>query len=266
MPLIIISRGSESHGEKVAGKLALKLGYPCLCRESLLKESVRGAGPLADLFRAAAEGRLALDRMDNGREKYLAHVRKALLDSLGKDNAVYHGFAAHTFVQGVSHVVKVRINPDREQRLAGDRGGLKGPGAEQPLKRLRRRQASQLNGYSYLHGIDLADPGQYDLVISMRTMTVDEAVEVIARTAQRACFQPTEKSGDKLQMLCLAARVQLLLAEESPFVKVEVEDGDITVSTEGYWKEAMKVMNRVEQIVGQDRYVGIKVILKTPRN
>ncbi len=265
MPLIIISRGSESHGEKLAGKLALKLGYQCLCRESVLKESEHGAGPRADLFRAAAEGPSVLDRIDNGKEKYLAYVRKALLDSLGKDNAVYHGFAAHTFVQGVSHAIKVRINPNRDQRLAGERG-LEGPSAEQALKSLRRGQASHLNWYSYLHGIDLADPSQYDLVISMHTMTVDEAVEVITQAAQRACFQPTEKSRNRMQMLCLAARVQLLLAEETPFVKVEVEDSDITVSTEGYWKEAMKVMNRVEQIVGQDRYVGIKVILKTPRN
>lgn len=265
MPLIIISRGSESHGEKVAGKLALKLGYQCLCREAVLKEALRGAGPRADLFRAAADGPTALDRMENGKEKYLAHVRKALLDSFEKDNTVYHGFAAHTFVPGVSHALKVRINPDSNQRLAG-KTSLEGPGAEQALKGLRRKDPSHLDWYSYLHGIDLADPGQYDLVLSMHTMTVDEAVEVIAEAAKKACFQPTETSGNRMRMLCLAARVQLLLAEESPFIKVAVEDGDITVSTEGYWKEAMKVMNRVEQIIGQDRYVGIKVILKDPRN
>lgn len=264
MPLILISRGSESHGEKVAGKLALKLGYQCLCRESVMKELPRGAGPRATLFRAAAQGPSALDRMDNGKDKYLAYVRKACLDNLEKDNAVYHGFAAHTFVQGVSHAIKVRINPERNQRLGGETS-LEGPDAEQALKSLRRGQPSQLDWHGYLHGINLADPGQYDLVLSMHTMTVDEAVEVIAEAAKRDCFQPTEMSRNRMRMLCLAARVQELLAEETPFVKVGVEEGDITVSTEGYWKEAMKVMNRVEQIVGRDRYVGIKVILKTPR-
>lgn len=266
MPLIIISRGSEGHGEKVAGKLALKLGYQCICREAVLEESVRGTGTRADLFRAAAEGSSALERMSNGKEKYLAYIRKALLDSLEKDNVVYHGFGAHAFVQGVSHAIKVRINADTDQRLAGE-ASLEGISAEEALKSLRRREASRLNWYSYLHGIDLADPGQYDLVISMHTMTVDEAVEVIAEAAQSPCFQPTGESARRMRMLCLAARVQLLLADETPFVKVGVEDSDITVSTEGYWKEALNVLDRVEQIIGQDRScVGIKVRLTIPRS
>ncbi|MGC8491715.1 MAG: AAA family ATPase [Syntrophobacteraceae bacterium] len=243
MPLIVISRGSERHGEEVAGKLALKLGYRSICRESVFKDLVDGDGPRADLFRAADHDPLALGRMKNGREKYLAYLRQAFLERFEEDNAVYHGFAAHTFLRGVSHAIRVRINPERDQRLAPTR----------------------LNWYRYLHGIDLTDPLQYDLVISMNTMTVEEAVEVIAEASRRGCFQPTGDSGNRMRMLCLAARVQALLAEETPFVNVAVEDGDITLSTEGYWKQAMKVMDRVEQILGENRSVGIKVRLKTPR-
>ncbi len=257
MPLIVISRGSERHGEEVAGKLALKLGYRSICRESILKELVDGESPRADLFRAADQGPLALDRMENGREKYLAYIRQALLDSLEKDNAVYHGFAAHAFLQGVSHAIRVRINPERDQE---------GSSAREAFKTLRQKKAEHLNWYRYLHGIDLADPIQYDLVLSMHTMTVEEAVDVLAEASRRPCFQPTRDSGNRMRMLCLAARVQSLLAEETPFVNVAVEDGDITLSTEGYWKQAMKVMDRVEQILGRNRSVGIKVRLKAPRN
>lgn len=265
MSLIVISRGSESDGEKVAGKLALKLGYRSICRESVLKELVDGDGPRAELFRAAEQGPLALDRMKNGKEKYLAYIRQALLERLEEDNAVYHGFAAHAFFQGVSHAIKVRINPESDRQFSGERG-QEGSSAQQVLKSLRQKKATHLNWYRYLHGIDLTDPFQYDLVISLHTMTVEEAVEVIAEAAQRACFQPTGDSGNRVRMLCLAARVQALLAEETPFVNVAVEDGDITLSTEGYWKQAMKVMDRVEQILGHNRSVGIKVRLKAPRN
>ena len=52
-----------------------------------------------------------------GKESYVAYIRVALLAHFEKDNVVYHGLASHYFLQGVPHVLKVRIIANMEDRV-----------------------------------------------------------------------------------------------------------------------------------------------------
>mgnify|MGYP001824751486 CR=1 FL=1 len=117
MSIITINRGSYSRGKEVAEKLALKLGSECISRDILLEASDEFNIPELKLIRAIHDAPSLLDRLYVGKERYIASVRKEILGHFKKDNVIYHGLAGHFFVKGISHVIKVRIIADMEDRV-----------------------------------------------------------------------------------------------------------------------------------------------------
>ena len=117
MSVIIISKGSYSHGGEVAKRVAQQLGYDCISRDILIDVSKKFNISELRLIRAVEDAPSFLESYTFGREKYIAYIRAAILENLAKDNIVYHGFAGHFFVNDVSHVLKVRIIADMDERL-----------------------------------------------------------------------------------------------------------------------------------------------------
>ena len=119
MAIITISRGSYSRGKEVAEAVAARLGYECISRDVLLDASKRFNIPEVKLIRAIHDAPTLLQRMGHDRSAYMAYIRSALTWRVREDNVVYHGLAGHILLQGVSHVLKVRIIADIENGRIG---------------------------------------------------------------------------------------------------------------------------------------------------
>ena len=193
MPIVTISRGSYSKGKEVAEKVAETLGYECISRDILIEACGEFNVPEVKLVRAIHDAPSILERFTGGKKKFVAYFRAALLQHLQKDNVVYHGLAGHFFVEDVSHVLKVRIIAEMEDRvkLEMQREGVPRKMALQTLKKddEERRKWSQ-----YLYGIDTHDPTLYDLVIHIKRISADHAVDIICDVAQSKGFQTTAAS------------------------------------------------------------------------
>jgi cytidylate kinase len=264
MAVITISRGSYSHGKEVAKKVATRLGYECVSREIILKASEHFNIPEIKLLRAVHDAPSALNRLTYGKERYVAYVREALMHYLDKDNVVYHGLAGHFFVQGVSHALKVRIVADLEDRVAEEMR-REGTSEEEARKTLIKDDEARHRWSLYLYGVDTTDPSLYDLVIHIKSIRTDDAVELIYQAARLPCFQTTPESQKAMHTLLVAAQVQAALVRDMPSVKVQVENGDIAVITKGYWAEGKKMIAMVDQVIDSDKEgVQIKVRLTSP--
>ena len=187
MAIITISRGSYHRGKEVAEKLAQKLGYECLSRDILLEASEEFNIPEIKLIRAIQDAPSILDRLTRQKEKYVAYIRAALLKHVQKDNVVYHGLFGHFFLQDIPHVLKVRIVADLEARVADEvkREGISESKAREVLMKddeERRKWALQL------YGADWWDATLYDLVIHLKTITVDDAVDLLYQIGATARF------------------------------------------------------------------------------
>lgn len=263
MPIITISRGSYSHGKEVAEKVAQKLGYACISREVMLKASKNFNVPEIKLARAVHDAPSIFDRLTHGKERYIAYVREALLHYFIKDNLVYHGLAGHFFVQGVSHVLKVRILADLEDRVAEEMR-RKGVPAADARKALEEDDADRHRWSHYLYAIDTRDPSLYDLVIHIRSLGIDDAVALICQAAQLPVFQSTPASQAAMEKLMLAAQVQTALVDNIPSAKVEVEGEEIVVSIKGLYAEEKKLIAKVDQVCDGLGGVKVKVHLVSP--
>lgn len=230
MSVITISRGSYSHGMAIAEKVAQRLNYECIARDILLEASKEFNIPELKLLHAIKDAPSILDRFTYGKQKYVAYIQAALLKHLKMDNVVYHGFAGHFFVRGVSHVLKVRILADLEDRirLVTERDGISRKKALHFIKGLdaERRKWSQA-----LYGIDTRDASLYDLVVHVRKITVDDAVDLICHTVRLKQFHTSPESQQTMDDLALAAEAKAVLIGMAPDAKVSAQKGVVYVET-----------------------------------
>ncbi|MEW6267211.1 MAG: cytidylate kinase-like family protein [Thermodesulfobacteriota bacterium] len=229
MAIITISRGSYSKGKEVAEKVAAKLGYECISREVLIEASEVFNIPEVKLVRALHDAPSVLDRFTYGKQRYLAYIQAAFLEHVFGDNVVYHGLAGHFFLKGVAHSLKVRIIADTEDRVKEEMA-RENISRSEALKMIKKDDDERRRWSLALYGMDTWDPSIYDLVIHIRKIQADEAVEIICRTALLEAFKTTRDSQQALEDLLLAARVKAKLVERHPEVTVTASRGQVFVN------------------------------------
>ena len=224
MSVIVISKGSYSHGNEVATRVAQKLSLNCISRDILIGTSKKFNIPELRLIRAIEDSPSFLEKYTFGREKYIKYIKAAILNELAKGKVIYHGFAGHFLVRDISHVLKVRINADMEERIAYmmKRENVSKEDAVQLVKKVdEERTKWSLK----LYGMDNWDSRLYDLVINIGKVTLDHAVDLVCQTVQLKAFQPTAESQKQIEK---KAREALLEAEDtnniSPFFEPMRDD------------------------------------------
>ena len=208
MAIITISRGSYYRGREVAEKLAEKLGYKCISREIILEASQEFNIPEIKLVRAIEDAPKILQRLTHEKEKYVAYIRSSLLKHMQRDNVVYHGLFGNFFLQGIPHVLKVRIVGDLEARVA-DEVEREGIPADKAREILLRDDEERRKWAHHLYGADTWDATFYDLVIHLKTITVDDAVSLIMHALQLPGFQTTPESQQAIDNLVEATRLEV---------------------------------------------------------
>jgi cytidylate kinase len=224
MPIITISRGSYSLGKDVAEKLAQRLGYECISRDILLEASDEFNLPEIKLIRALHDAPTVLERFSHGKERYVAYIRSTLFHHMLKDNIVYHGLAGHYFLMDISHVLKVRIIANIDDRVKEEMRRENIP-EEQARYVLKKDDEERRKWGIKIYGVDTKDSKLYDIVLHINTMTVEDAVDILYDTVQKPAFQTTPESLQKIKDFALAAKVTSALIGLVPKVKVTAIEG-----------------------------------------
>lgn len=227
MPIITISRGSYYHGKSVAEKLAAKLGYTCLSRDQIIEELEEFHLPELKLVRGLHDAFSVLDRFPHGKKRYIAATREEVLRRFTGGNIVYHGLVGHHFVQDIGHVLKVRIIADTEWRVQDEKKRQNISDAEARFT-LKKDDEERRKWGIFLHGIDIAKPDDYNLVVRIGHVSEEEAVDLIASAAALPAFQETEESVTRLKDLSLKATVSHRLFD-FPNATVTVSKGHLKI-------------------------------------
>ncbi len=172
-----------------------------------------------------------------------------------KGDMVYHGHAGQEFLRGISHVLKTLLITPLEYRiqLVQERFGLN---AEEAVKQIARMDEDRGKRIRYFFDKDWRDPSIYDLVVNVETMSFDTAADLIAYTAQKKEFQPTEDSLCILRNIGLASRVKACLAVNTSTSNVAIDvtasDGKVTlsgsISSSSSEKDILEIVHSVEGV------------------
>jgi len=247
MSIITISRGSYSHGKEVAEKLAQQLGHECISREIILEASKQFNIPQLQLLRAVRNAPSILDRYRFGKERYVAYVRAALLRHVQRGNVVYHGFAGHFFLQQIPFALNVRILAGTEDRIQEviRREKVSADEAQRTLGRIDEERA---RWSQHLYGIDTRDPSLYDMALNLESLSIDDAVKLIARNVELPAFQSTPEAERILDNHVLAAQVEAALIVEFPQTKVSAKDGNVFVAIHGSMSQQRGLTDKARDI------------------
>jgi cytidylate kinase len=248
MSVITISRGSYCRGKEIAEGIAQRLRYECISREALLENSEEFNIPGIKLVQAVEDAPSLLDRLTFGTEKYLAYIQKALLDHLKKDNTVYHGFSCPVFLKGISHVLRVRIIAETEDRigLVMERDKVSKDEASRFLKKI---DGARKKWSRKIYGIDPTDPNLYDLVLHIHRISVFDAVDVIESLVRLEKFQTTPESRSAMDDLALAAEVKTMLLGVKRDIEVCVENGIIYIQTPEPMSQGVDLLEKMEEVL-----------------
>jgi cytidylate kinase len=258
MSIITISRGSYTRGKEVAEKLAQTLGYQCLSRDILLEASERYNIPEIKLVRAIHDAPSILERFTYSKEPYVAYLRAALLRHVQKDNVVYHGLAGHFLLKGIPHVFKVRIIADLEDRVKEEMKREK-ISAEEARRILRKDDEERRKWSKHVYGIDTWDPSLYDLVIRIKHITVDGAVDIIKCALKDPRFQTTPEGQQLVNEMSLAARIEAALIEDIPSIRVEAKEAEVFIYLKRDLCKDKELVSRIKRLASNIAGSDIKI-------
>lgn len=247
MAIITISRGSYSKGKEIAEKVAERLGYEVIARRVLLEASGDYNTPEVKLVRAIHDAPSFFGNISHKKEKYISFIQAEILEHFKKDNVVYHGLAGHFFVKGISHVLKVRIIADLEDRVAleMEREGISRKEAHAVLL---KDDEERVKWSKNLYGIDTRKSSLYDLVIHIHKLTMEDAVDMICHAVGLPQFQATPESQRAIDGLALSARVKAALVDVRPDIQVTAEDGIVSVKTEAPILHEASLVREIQEI------------------
>ena len=263
MSIITITRGAYSKGEEMAKMVAEKLGYRCISREILLKASNEFNIPTRKQILPFEKGPSELEFANSQKEKYFAYIQLVLLRDYHKDDVVHHGVAGQFFVRGIEHGLKVLVIEDIEDRMRTVMG-QKGLSRKDALILLKGMDQPIIDWGPQIFGIHPRDLKLYNIVIDIKKIPVDFAVDMICRTVGLTQFQTTLESQKSVDDLLLAAEVKWALVDLNPHAEVFVHDGSVTVKTvletvsSKSQGERDKLVSQIEKIV--KRIPGVKEV------
>ncbi len=228
MSIITISRGSYSRGKEVAEKLAQRLGYGCISRDILLEASDEFNIPEIKLVRALHDAPQVIERFNNGKKRFISFIRSSLLQHVKKDNIVYHGLAGHYFLGNIPGILKVRINADINDRVAEEMK-RENISRDRALYILKKDDEERRKWGLQLYGTDTWDSRLYDMVLNIKTITVDDAIDILVNLIKKPAFQTTLESMEVINDLALASSVEAALVKIAPMVQVTCSSGTVYI-------------------------------------
>ena len=251
MAIITISRGSYSYGSQIAEKVAQRLGYSCISRDLLLEASEHFNIPEIRLTKALEDAPSVFDRFTHEKEHYMAFIEAALLEHALRDNMVYHGFAGHLLLGGVTHVLKVRIIASLEDRarIVMESEDIS---REKAIHLLKKIDEQRREWGLKLYGVEISDASLYGLVINIDQVKFNDAVDIICHTARLESFELTDESQSALKDVLLAAKMKASLVSIISNVVVTAKDGTVFVN-------AMTDVSAESQVKSEIREVAEKI-------
>jgi len=217
------------------------MGYECVSREVILAAAKKFGVPETKLLKVVRDAPGIMAIFSRNRQRYISYIKAAVADYMLTHDIVYHGLVGHPIIQGVSHVLKVRIiaNLDDRIRLEMERENIS---EEKARKKIGELDDQQRKWGQAVYGIDVTNPMNYDLIINAGHLALSEtqdAVETVISTAKHKKYQPNTYSINCMKNIALSCRVKAALVDRHPNIEVKSDKGNLFVLA--------KVSNRKNQ-------------------
>ena len=233
MAIITVSRQLGSLGTDVAHRLAEKLHYRCLDKESF-DRSLDEHGIAAAKVEKYDEKKPSLwDTFSTDRDLYLHFMKTVIYESARQGNVVILGRGGQVLLRGLPGTLSVRIIAPYEYRIkrVQEKFQLQRKEAEQAVKNSDRDRSGF---HRFFFNVNWSDAWLFDLVVNTETLTVESAVDMITTAmGYPEIGDRLDEAKTVLGNLTLNQRVEaaILYDKKIPvqYFEVSSEDGVVTL-------------------------------------
>lgn len=233
MPIIMISSPPHSGCEALAESLVNKTGWPSTSRKELVEKAQKHGIKVGRLEISMIKSPEMHEKLAREKELYLAFITAATCEQAPEGNLIYEGRVGHLLLPGVSHRLRVAVVVPRETRVKNAMQALNLP-QDKAMAYLEQLDEDIDKWARYVHRQDLSELGQYDFVINLHNMSMENASEILQSMAALPGFQPTAASLKAMADHHLTTRAKLRLADDERTrkadLRVKADSGIITVT------------------------------------
>jgi len=257
--IITISADSYSNGRQIAKSAAKRLDYEYIDNENILPLVFREFGVSeSKLESTLKETPSGVGMFSKANPEYIIFIETLITEYLLKNNIVYYGAVAIPLIQQVSHVLKVQIIANLEDRIK-NKAKLDDKSEEKARKTVIKQDNQQKKWAEAVYNINITNPNLYDLVINIGHIKDDDfegALETIISTIEHKKFQPMTYSLRCMKNVAMSCRVRATLADIDSKMQVKSDEGTIYIYTKAVKKKAQdKVLEMKQKIM---RIEGVK--------
>lgn len=254
MPIVTISRGSQSGGVSLAERLHRILGFPLLSQEAVVEAAGRYGVLPDDIVRGLELPASFWERLTHRKERYVLAMRATLLEMVeGDGNVIYHGLAGQFLLQGVPCVFKVRLIAPMERRVVATMESL-GLSREEAERRIETLDERRVRWVRQMFDVDWHDPLLYDMVVNLDHVTVETAAEAIAEVIRREDYRSSPECLDQVRSFALASRVRAELVFKSDLggegLEVTARDGVVCLAGSSLAGKRAEIVELVRGVRG----------------
>lgn len=250
MSAIIISSDSQEIEQKIAELISESLGYGTINRESILPIVAEKHKISEDDLLKILEKRPSVFKSSiRNWRLLLSYIQETVLDELLKDNQICYGLAAHLYVLGVSHVLRVRIlsnNDEKIRQIMAHSSATR----KVAIKILEKEKKHRSQWSKDLYDMDETDSSRYDLSINLNNIDLNTAIRLIEETISYRRFKTMSYSLRCIEDLALAARARAILIKRFPDIRVRANNGKLIITLLTLRREKKKKTKIIKKMIG----------------
>lgn len=250
MSAIIISSDSQEIEQKIAELISESLGYGTINRESILPIVAEKHKISEDDLLKILEKRPSVFKSSiRNWRLLLSYIQETVLDELLKDNQICYGLAAHLYVLGVSHVLRVRIlsnNDEKIRQIMAHSSATR----KVAIKILEKEKKHRSQWSKDLYDMDETDSSRYDLSINLNNIDLNTAIRLIEGTISYRRFKTMSYSLRCIEDLALAARARAILIKRFPDIRVRANNGKLIITLLTLRREKKKKTKIIKKMIG----------------
>jgi cytidylate kinase len=249
MPIIMISSPPHSGCEVLADSLVNKTGWPSTSRKELVEKAQKHGIKVGRLEVSMIKSPEMHEKLAREKELYLSFITADVCKQAPRGNLIYEGRVGHLLLPGVSHRLRVAVVVPKETRVNKAMQALNLP-QDKAMAYLEQLDEDIAKWARYVHRQDLGELGQYDFVINLHNMNMENASEILHSMAALPGFQPTAASMKTMADHHLTARAKLRLVDNERTRKADLRvKGDSGIITVTYMPQQEDIAGDIPKVL-----------------
>ncbi|MBF0541345.1 MAG: cytidylate kinase-like family protein [Nitrospirae bacterium] len=248
MSIITLTAATYCESDEIISSAAKELNYELVGNEIIDIAAKEFNIPKDKILKAIYKAPASASRVHPDKDKYITSLQLSLIQLFLKDNIAYYGPGGFVLVQGISHVFKVRIIANLENRINTmmKKDGISSKAAEKSII----KSDNELSKWSeFIFKADISDPNFYDLVINLDQIGAPQAIDIIVNAIKSKRFQPMTYSVNCLKDAQLALTLKSKLLDIDPKIMLTVKAGRISIDTVCLKKHSEKRIKQINTVV-----------------